>query len=91
MGYQNTTSLISTPADPGTPILGATIASDATNYTKLLRGISFAVAGAIKVTTADGDAVVIPADALVAGVVHPVKFVRLWSTGTAATGIVCYY
>lgn len=91
MSYQNTTSLVSTPADPGTPVLGSSIASDSTNYSRLLRGISFDVAGAIKVTTVDGDAVVIPSGSLAAGVIHPVKFVRLWSTGTTATNIVCYY
>lgn len=55
------------------------------------RAISFAVAGDLKVTTAGGTTVTIPSGALAAGVVHPLRVVRVFATGTDADGIVGYY
>ncbi len=49
--------------------------------------ISFATAGTIAATLADGTAVTITNGALVAGVVHPIAFRRIWSTGTGASGM----
>lgn len=54
------------------------------------RGISFAGAGALKVTTVDGTTVTIPSGALAAGVVHPLAVKRVFATGTGATNIVGY-
>ena len=54
------------------------------------RGISFAAAGALKVTRPDGTAVVIPDGALAAGIIHPIQAVRIWENGTTATGIMAY-
>ena len=55
------------------------------------RGISVAVAGDLAVLTKGGQSVVIPGDALVAGVIHRLRVTKVLSTGTAATGIVAYY
>lgn len=52
------------------------------------RGVAFATAGAIKVTTANGETLIIPSGALAAGIVHPVRWTRVHSTGTTASGIV---
>jgi len=65
--------------------------NDSTDLTTPTRGISVAAAGALKVTTLGGDTVVIPDGALAAGVIHPLRVKRVFSTGTGATGIVGYY
>ena len=63
--------------------------SDSADFTTFpIRGVSFATAGAIKVTTADGDTVTIPSGALAAGGIHPMRLRRVWSTGTTAADIV---
>lgn len=54
------------------------------------RGISFAVAGALHVLTAEDEDVVIPSGALAAGVQHALCVKRIFQTGTTATGIVIY-
>lgn len=64
---------------------------DATDLTTATRGISLAAAGAVKVTTAGGETVTIPSGALAAGGIHPIQVVRVWATGTTATGIVAYW
>ena len=63
---------------------------DATDLARVSRGISFAVAGAIKVTTVGGDTVVIPSGALAPGVIHPLELTRIWAAGTTATTFVAY-
>jgi hypothetical protein len=55
------------------------------------RGISFAAAGALKIITPNDETVVIPADALAAGIIHPIRAKKVFATGTTATGIVGYY
>jgi hypothetical protein len=65
--------------------------NDSTDLGYVTRGISFAVAGDLKVTTDGGETVVIPSGALAAGVIHPLEVTRVWLTGTAATGIVAYW
>ena len=65
--------------------------SDTDDLTKFTRGISFGTAGALKVDTAGGETVVIPSGALTAGVVHPLRVKRVYSTGTAAANIVAYW
>lgn len=64
--------------------------SDGTDLTTPLRGISFASAGALKLTMIDNSVVTIPSGALVAGIIHPMVIKRVWSTGTTATGLVGY-
>lgn len=64
--------------------------ADGSDLPFLTRGLSIAGAGAVRVTTAAGDTVTIPSGALAAGVVHPLRVSRVWSTGTTATGIVAF-
>jgi hypothetical protein len=47
------------------------------------------VAGNVKVTTANGDEIVF--GNVQAGAILPVQVVRVWSTGTTATGLVTIY
>lgn len=71
--------------------------SDTEEFSVPTRGISMAIAGDIKVTpatvnpTLSGSTVTIPEDALAAGVIHPLRLNKIWSTGTAASGIVAYF
>jgi hypothetical protein len=65
--------------------------SDDANLANPTRGISFHTAGALKVTTAGGEIVVIPDGALAAGIVHPLEVVKVFDTGTDADGLVGYY
>jgi hypothetical protein len=63
---------------------------DGTDLPFVTRAISFAAAGAIKVTTLGGEILVIPDGAIAPRVMHPVFWVRIWQTDTGATGIVAY-
>lgn len=65
--------------------------SDSADLTYATRGISFATAGALKVTMVGGEEVVIPSGALAAGVIHPMRVTRVWSTGTGALNIVAWW
>lgn len=65
--------------------------SDSADLTYTSRGVAFAAAGDLKVTTSGGETVVIPSGSLAAGLIHPLMVTRIWSTGTTATGIVVYY
>ena len=53
------------------------------------RAIMVATAGNVKITTATGDTVTLPA--LTAGVWHWIRARRIWSTGTAPTTIIVGY
>lgn len=65
--------------------------SDSTDLAFVTRAVSFSAAGALKVTTENGQTVVIPSGALAAGVQHAMRVTRIWSTGTGATDIVAWY
>lgn len=58
--------------------------SSSSNFT-VTRGLAWAGTGAIKVTTADGEDVVIGDGVLLPGVIHPLRVIRVWSTGTTPT------
>lgn len=62
--------------------------NDNADLPKATRAVSFATAGSIKVTTVDGDTLIIPSGALAAGLMHPVRWRRVHSTDTTASGIV---
>lgn len=64
---------------------------DTNELTKVTRGLSFAAAGAIAVVMENGDDVIIPAGALAAGIIHPIKIKKIKSTGTTATSLVGWY
>lgn len=51
------------------------------------RGILVGVAGIVKLTTNAGTAVTLPSGALAAGVIHPIRFTRVWNSTTTATDI----
>lgn len=55
---------------------------------QLTRGIAFAAAGTLRVTTVANEDVTIPDGALAAGIIHPIRVRKVWATGTSATGIV---
>lgn len=60
-----------TVADPGGPF----------------RGILIGVAGIVKLTTNAGTTVTLPSGALAAGIIHPIRFTRVWNGTTTATDI----
>lgn len=60
--------------------------NDSTNLTTPVRGLMVTVAGAVKITTLLGTAIVIPA--LQPGIVYPIGAKRVWAASTVATGIV---
>lgn len=64
---------------------------DSNDLTNASRAVSFAAAGALKVTTVGGETVVIPSGALAAGVMHAIAVTRVWAAGTTATSIVAYW
>lgn len=67
---------------PGVPFL--ITKHDSTNATRVTRGLAWKGAGAVKVTTPDGTDVVIADGVLTPGVIHPLRVVRVWDTGTGA-------
>lgn len=65
--------------------------SDTDELAAVTRGISFGVAGALEVVTADGEDVVIPSGALAVGVIHRLAVKQVKAAGTTATGVVAYW
>jgi hypothetical protein len=61
---------------------------DGTDLVAVTRAISFAVAGVLHITDANGNDVTIPDGALVAGVMHPLRVKRVHADTTTCTGIV---
>lgn len=61
-----------------------------TDYTpdRPLRGFSIGTAGNLKVDTPSSSGVVIPANALAAGIQHLLVVTKIYKTGTAATEII---
>jgi len=55
----------------------------------LCKGIWVGVAGNVQITTARGRTAVYVA--MTAGVTHPIRAKRIWSTGTTATSILALY
>lgn len=60
--------------------------NDSTDIVEVTRGLYVGVSGDVKVTTAAGDTVTFVG--LAAGVMHPIRVTRVWSTGTTATDII---
>lgn len=58
---------------------------DAADVTTLTRAIILKTAGDVAVILKNGDAITLPA--LAAGVIYPVRVVRVLTTGTTATGL----
>ncbi len=75
------------------PMLGGApvTPSDTTDLPRVTRGIIITVLGTVKVTMADDSVISFLSGSLAIGVVHPLAVRRIWSTGTAATGIFGLY
>lgn len=66
--------------------LDAVTKDDANDLAYVTRGLYVGTSGDVKVTTKGGQTLIIPS--LAAGVFHPLRVTRVWSTSTTATGIV---
>ena len=60
-------------------------ASDTQDLPRPTNGVYVGTSGDVKVTWVNGDVSVVPS--LAAGVWHPMKVTRIWSTSTTAGGI----
>ncbi len=72
-------------------VLGASVDIDTVDLTQPTRGISVDVVGTVKVTMLDGQVISFVSGAFVVGTIYPICISRLWTTGTAATGILLYW
>ncbi|MEL7513660.1 MAG: hypothetical protein AAGK03_03535 [Pseudomonadota bacterium] len=71
------------------PTGGAAVApSDANDLPVPTRALNVGGAGFVRVTMIDGDVVTL---SVAAGVVFPLRAVRIWATGTTATDIVALH
>jgi len=70
-----------------TDIVALTLSDSVADPSGPFRGIVFATAGIIKITTHDGSHRVIPSGVLAAGVIHPIRFTRVWLATTTALNI----
>jgi hypothetical protein len=61
---------------------------DTTDLPVASRALNVATDGLVRVTTVGGETASV---AVVAGVPFPIRCVRVWQTGTTATGIVALY
>lgn len=68
---------------------GLVTPSDSVNLTNPSRACIIATAGDVKVTTLGGETFVIPS--VTAGQFLPMRFSRIWSTGTTASNISCWW
>ncbi|OWK34966.1 spike base protein, RCAP_Rcc01079 family [Fimbriiglobus ruber] len=64
--------------------------SDTVDLTYVTRFISITAAGAVAVTTQDGDTLTIPSGAILPGYPFPIAVSRIFATGTTAAGIVAF-
>lgn len=84
----NVASLQADMAAGGVDVLGPLVGSDTTDqlpFGQFFRFIIVQTAGAISVTTVNGNVRTIPSGLLALGVIHAFPFRRLMATGTAAT------
>ena len=81
--------------DPSSQFILVTPSDSATlvynGVEKATRGISFAVAGALAIKDDEDNTVIIPSDALAAGIIHPIITNKILSTGTDVTGLVAWF
>ncbi len=63
----------------------AIVPSDSADLATPTRALNVSVSGAVRVSTLDGDDVVLH---VAAGITFPVRVQRVWASGTTATGIV---
>lgn len=63
--------------------------NDSADLAIATRGVYVGVTGNLKVTTVRGSTVTFVG--LAAGIIHPIRVERIWSTGTTATNIIGVY
>lgn len=69
---------------------GAAVTPDDSNdLAYVTRGIYVGTAGNLKVTLLNGDAITFTS--LAAGIIHPIRAKRIWTTGTTAANILGLY
>lgn len=83
-GYDNYAKMIS----PGQPFL--ITPDDDNNLPYVTSGIAIGTAGTLAVQRLDGTKVIIPANCLAVGVVHPMRVKKVYSTDTTASEILGY-
>lgn len=64
----------------------AITASDSVDLARVTTGVYVGSTGNLKVTMENGD--VVTFGSIVAGVVHPLRVKRVWSTGTTASSVI---
>lgn len=65
--------------------------NDTNDLTKVARGILISVDGALKVDTAGGETITFASGTFLVKTIYPIRVRRVYSTGTAATGIVVFW
>jgi hypothetical protein len=75
----------STSEAPGYDVVPVTKSDTTPDPNGPFRGFYITAAGTLKITTAAGNARTFASGELAAGVLHPIRITRVWSTGTAAT------
>lgn len=63
--------------------------NDSADLAYVTRGVYVGGTGTLKVTMLGGEDVTFTG--LAAGVIHPIRAKRIWSTGTSATGVIGIY
>lgn len=70
---------------PATKVVAVTL-DDSNDLAIACRGFMVTTGGNVKVTTVEGDQVVIPG--CQPGLVYPIRATRIWNSSTTATGVV---
>lgn len=83
--FQNRVAGVSGPVESAFSVTP----NDAADLAFATRGVYVGVSGDLHVTLADGDEVTFVG--LAAGVIHPIRVLRVHATGTTATSIVGVY
>lgn len=73
--------------DPGWDVVAVTKSDTVDDPGGPFRGLIIGVAGIVKLTTPAGTTVTFASGVLASGVVHPIRFTRIWNTTTAATDL----
>jgi hypothetical protein len=76
------------PSGPATDAEAVT-PNDGADITDVSRGLYVGTTGNVKVTMSSGD--VVTFNSMAAGIIHPIRVKRVWSTGTTAGNIVAVY
>jgi hypothetical protein len=72
---------------PATDVIPVTKSDGTDDAAGPFRGLLMDAAGAIKLHMVNGQDRTIASGALAAGIIHPIRFTRVWSTGTGSQTI----